>query len=81
MTPPNQIESETYFSRQRKHLGLFGLSNSRCFYLVVTELAPLGLRKLEQHNRASSIVTIKPTDLIRKIFFLPQDIFPFQLLI
>ena len=38
--------------------------------MVVTELAPLGLRKLGQHNGASSIVTIKPADLIRKPFLL-----------
>ena len=27
------------------------MESSRCFYLVVTELAPLGLRKLEQQNK------------------------------
>ena len=36
--------------------------------MVVTELAPLRLRKDEQYNGASSIVTIKSADLIRKPF-------------
>ena len=34
--------------------------------MVVRELAPLGLHKLEQHNGASSVVTIKAADLIRQ---------------
>ena len=41
--------------------------------MVVTELAPLGLRKVAQHNGASSIVTIKNLKLTTLDFESPRD--------